>query len=123
MNKQGQTLILMVIIIPVILGIMAIVVDVGVIKYQESKIKNTTKLVIKEKFLKDIDIEEMKKLMVKNEIDVDNLKITMKEEEVRVENKVKVDSVFGSILGFKNYEIKIDIKGYKSKGKITYKTN
>ena len=97
-NKRGQTLILFIILIPLILGVMAVVVDVGLIVSKSSSLKETTRLVVKDSLNNDLSEEEIKELFVKN--------------------KIEIDSIFGAIIGLKKYTIKIDIKGYKDNNKI-----
>ncbi len=48
MNKHGQTLILFVILIPIILILMALVVDTGLVLAKKIQVKEITKEVIEE---------------------------------------------------------------------------
>lgn len=120
LNKNGQTLILFVILIPIILGIFALVVDVGVVVSSKSHLKEVTKTVIRENVQNiDSDTEEkIKKLLIKNEINVDNLETEIIDNKIRIKNEIEVQSVFGSIVGIKNYKIKIDILGYMENDKF-----
>ena len=117
-NKKGQTLILFIILIPLILGVMAVVVDVGLIVSKSSSLKETTRLVIKDSLNNDLGEEKIKELFIKNKIDVDNLELELENKEIHVKNKIEIDSIFGAIIGLKKYTIKIDIKGYKDNNKI-----
>ena len=117
-NKKGQTLILFIILIPLILGVMAVVVDVGLLISKNSNLKETTKIVIKDSLNNNLNEEEIRELFIKNKIVVDNLEIKLDNDKIEIKNKVKIDSIFGAIIGLKKYTIKIDIMGYKDNNKI-----
>lgn len=120
LNKKGQTLILFVIMIPIILGIAALVVDVGVIFANKSHLKEVTKTAIREN-ISNIDNEtdtKIKNILIKNEVNVDNLEIKISDNKINVKNEISIDSIFGSIIGIKNYKIIEDITGYKENEKI-----
>jgi len=120
MNKHGQTLILFVILIPVILILLAVIVDTGYVYSKKVHVKEVTKQVIKECI--DKDDEEIKDLFLKNKIDIHHLKIIRKEEKVEIQNSLTVESIFGSIIGIKKYDIKIDIIGYQQNGKVLFES-
>lgn len=120
LNKKGQTLILFVIMIPIILGIAALVVDVGVIFANKSHLKEVTKTAIRES-ISNIDNDtdtKIKNILIKNEVNVDNLEIKISDNKINVKNEISIDSIFGSIIGIKNYKIIEDITGYKENEKI-----
>lgn len=120
LNKKGQTLILFVIMIPIILGIAALVIDVGVIFANKSHLKEVTKTAIREN-ISNIDNNtdtKIKNILIKNEVNVDNLEIKISDNKINVKNEISIDSIFGSIIGIKNYKIIEDITGYKENEKI-----
>lgn len=120
LNKKGQTLILFVIMIPIILGIAALVIDVGVIFANKSHLKEVTKTAIREN-ISNIDNDtdtKIKNILIKNEVNVDNLEIKISDNKINVKNEISIDSIFGSIIGIKNYKIIEDITGYKENEKI-----
>ena len=46
LNNKGQSLVLFIIIIPIILGIMAIVIDIGNIIYENQELDNINRIVL-----------------------------------------------------------------------------
>ena len=112
-NKRGQTLILFVIILPIFLAIMALVVDVGLFTSKKIEIREVSKNVIKDILKENISVDEAQDVFIKNNIAVLNLKIDKQEDKVNLKNDIKIKSVFGSLIGLKEYEIKIDITGIK----------
>ncbi|MBE6160793.1 MAG: pilus assembly protein [Firmicutes bacterium] len=121
LNKKGQTLIMFVILIPLLIMMLALVVDVSYMTNEKIKLDSTTKTIIKEMFDNrfDNDMEDkIYNLYKKNKINYENVKIDKKEEYLKIKNYYEIDSIFGKIIGLKKYKIKTSIKGYKEKNKI-----
>ncbi len=118
LNKRGQTLVLFIILIPILLGLGALVVDMGVIMASKAHLREVTIMVIKENLDCSDTENKIKKLLVKNDISVDNLEIEFIDDKLNIKNEIEINSVFGSIVGIKNYQIKVDITGYKENEKV-----
>ncbi len=96
MNKKGQALVIFIIFIPIFLLSLALIIDVGLM--YKAKIKGTE--LLKEATRENIDIETYFKDndLIIDDIQTDNCsKIT-----------IKVNSIFGNIIGIKSYQVKID---------------
>ena len=109
------------ILIPVILMLMALVIDVAYLSSKNSKLESTTKSIIKNLYdNKDAaNINEMViELYKKNDIDVKNLEVNIENGNFKIKNEYKIDSVFGKIIGLKKYEVKISMKGYLKENKL-----
>ena len=85
MNKNGQTLILFVIMIPILLGLCAFVIDVGSIVLANTKLREVTKTIISD-VMDDASIDKIQSLYLKNDIPVENLEVEIKEDQIRVQN-------------------------------------
>jgi len=72
MNKHGQTLVLFVLLIPLIIILMAIIVDTGIVTNKKNHIEEVTKMVIKDLLKDKINESEAKELFIKNDILIDN---------------------------------------------------
>lgn len=120
MNKHGQTLILFVILIPIMILLCAVVVDTSYLIGKKTNLREVTKNAISEVLVKNKDKSAIKDILIENKIDVDNLEVIEKDGEVEVKNKIEVDSIFASIIGIKTYDIKIDIIGINRNGKIIF---
>lgn len=95
LNKKGQTLIMFIILLPILIGITAFVIDYGIIVYEKDKLSNLIELAHDEN--KDID-----SILKLNDI---------KDYEKKEKNNCYTityykDSLFGSIVGIKEYKIK-----------------
>ena len=76
MNKNGQTLVMFVIIIPIFIILLAFVVDTGIILKNTTKLNSTTKTILKNTYddrLNDNYYEKVKKLYEKNNINSENI--------------------------------------------------
>jgi len=123
MNKHGQTLIIFIILIPMFLGILALVIDIGLVVSKKIELKETTKTIVKEN-IKNLNNKNFNKqisdLLEKNNIETKNLKIEIESSSILIKNEIEIDSIFGNILGFKKYKIKIEVKETIKENKIIY---
>ena len=120
-NKHGQTLILFVILIPIMVLLCAFVIDTGLVIAEKHHLKEVTKTIIKEEFLNISDDNinnKINELFLKNEIDVSKLKINIAENKLEIKNEIAVASIFGNIIGIKSYKIKFDLMGYMNNDKL-----
>ena len=121
LNNSGQTLIMFVILVPVIILLMALVIDISYLYRENAKLESTTKNIIKNLYdNKDsINVNEMViQLYQKNEIDIKKLKVNIENENFKISNEYKIDSIFGKIIGLKKYEVKISMRGYLKDSKL-----
>lgn len=119
MNKKGQTLILFVIMIPIVLGLCALVVDVGVLVSKNVQLEEISKTIIEDVW-DSANAEEIKDIFVENDIPVDQLDVSIDTSSIHIKNSYEVDSIFGSIIGIDNYEVSVDITGTFQDGKIVF---
>ena len=123
LNNKGQTLIIFVILIPLLITLMAFVVDISYMYKESNKLENTTKTIIKNVYNErlDGDIEKkVKDLYKENKIDNKNVKVSTKNEYLIVKNEYEVDSIFGKLIGIKKYKVKVNLKGYEKNNKIVF---
>lgn len=118
MNKRGQTLALFIIFIPIFIGLAALVMDTGLVISKKAHLKEVTKTAINAYFNKKMDEEKIKDLLIKNEISVDNLVLEIENNKIMINNEIDVDSIFGGLIGIKEYKIKLKLTGYQDNGKI-----
>jgi len=116
-NKRGQTLILFIILIPLIIMLVAFVIDVGLIVSENNRLREVTKNIIEE-VIKNDNTEIVKKVYEKNDVDTKNLEVIYEENKIRIKNKIDVYSIFGGIIGISKYSVKIDMTGEVINGKL-----
>lgn len=118
MNKKGQTLIIFVILIPMFLGIVALVVDTGMIVYEKTHGIELAKTIIRDSMNKSED--DILALCRNNNVNEENLKINSSEDKITIQNEYEIDSIFGSVIGIKKYKIKINVTGVNKENKIKF---
>lgn len=113
MNRKGQTLVVFTLLLPILLLLMAFVIDTGFILKESTRLNSTTKTILKTTFENRKDgsySEEVEKIFEKNDIPITNLQVIVQEDAVQISNSYYVSSIFGKIIGIKEYEIKTDMK-------------
>ena len=117
MNKRGQTLIIFVMLIPIILTMAALVIDVGLLYYKKNEYTGIVEESIKEYF-KDEDILSAKKTLTLNGVSLDDTEINISDNKITVTLDTKVDSIFGKVIRINEYEIKVSRVGTKDKERV-----
>lgn len=121
LNNKGQTLIMFILLIPFILVIMALVIDTSFVYKEKIKFQSVTKTIMKttyeNKDATDFN-DKIINLYKKNGIYTNNIVIKVNSDSVVIKNQAKVKSVFGNIIGIKNYGVKFSYKIYKENESI-----
>lgn len=114
LNNKGQSLVLFVLIIPILIGIMAMVIDIGNVVYNRQDLDNINKIVLEEG-LNDInnpnvvnEIQELAKLNNKDII----FKVKFSDMEFYIESSYYVKGIFSNIFDTNGYLVKSIYKGY-----------
>lgn len=109
MNKKGQTLILFVLLLPLLILLMAFVVDTGLVLKERTRLNSVTKTILKTTFYNRMDgdyQEKVTELFHQNNIPIEHLIIEVEENIITIQNEYQKESTFGSIIGIKDYKIK-----------------
>ena len=117
MNKHGQTLIFFVLMLPILLFLLAFTVDVGLILKEKTRSTSTIRTVLRVG-KKDLTTKKIKEVIIENNIPVENLEIKMEENRISIKNEYKIKSIFGSLIGLKEYKIKIEMDAILKNGEI-----
>lgn len=121
MNKNGQTLVIFVILIPLFLILAAFIIDNSLIVSNSLKTKSVTRSIITNCLKKsNCDQEKIVDLYKKNDIPIDDVDVFITDDEISITNNYYVDSIFAKIIGIKNFEIKVNIKGVLKDNKIIF---
>ena len=120
MNNKGQTLVVFIIFIPVIILLMAFIVDTSLMYIAKSKLNDLSKTIIKEIYdVKDKN-SKVEELLNVNEINYNNYDIEINDNKVKLSIEEEIDSVFGSMIGNESYTIKSEVTGYKDNDKFKF---
>ena len=101
MNKKGQSLVMFIIFLPILLMACAFIIDVGLM--YNAKIKGNSLL----KNVKEERNESIKEYFKINNLNVKSIENTVKNDKSCVIINYNIESVFGSLMGFKEYEIEV----------------
>lgn len=119
MNNKGQTLVIFVIVLPILLMIFTLIIDLGFI-YIEKRNMNDIVYDSVEYYLEnitDINIEEKsKKLLNKNIKNIEDIKINENDEYVEIYVSKTRESLYSIITH--DTEISVSYIGYKENKKI-----
>lgn len=121
MNNKGQTLVAFVLIVPAFIMLLAFVVDTGFLLKESTRLNSVTKTILKTTFDKRMNDDYEKhitNLYIKNDISLENIEINTSIDEVKINNYYHVDSIFGKIIGLKEYKIKLSMIARNVDGKV-----
>lgn len=118
-NNKGQTLVIFIIILPIILTIFTLVIDLGILYISKRNVENNVSNAI-EYYLKNINNEKaetnMTDMINRNVKDIDKIYINNNLEYIEVIVIKEHNSLYNLLKGESN--IKVTYKGYKGNKKI-----
>ena len=119
MNSRGQTLVIFVIILPILLIMLTLIIDLGFMYIEKRNIENNVYDSVVY-YLENIDEEDINnkvnKLLNKNIKDIDKLIINDEEDYVEIKVSKVRKSIYSIITN--DTEISVNYKGYKESKRI-----
>ena len=112
MNNKGQTLIIFVILIPILILVAALVVDTGLMTFEKERYRGIIENGIEEYFDTG-NVEETEKIFSLNDIAKEEYTIIIQENQIEVSLNTSVEAIFGKIINLQEYEIKMNYVGTK----------
>ena len=101
MNNKGQSLVLFIIIIPLIIIMFVFVVDVSRLYYEKNRLDNINVLVLKK--YSDKNDSEIERIIRKNDSDITNIEINHENNSLTLTKNI--DVIFIGVLNKNKYEI------------------
>ena len=120
MNNKGQSLVLFILIIPILLGILVLIIDVGNAIYTKNKINNIIEMVIEYGLEKNYQEEELEKLINYN-LKNKNYQIKINDETIHIKVEDKIDGIISNVIDIESFEILSEYKGYIENNKKVIK--
>lgn len=120
LDNKGQTLVMFVIIIPILLFILILVYDIGNAIYEKNRLSNINYMTV-EYGLENIDRtdeNELIDIIMKNCNDLSNISVLINNEVVDVKLSKKIKGNFGKLFNYSLVEINSEYKGIISDKKI-----
>lgn len=121
MNNKGQSLVIFVILLPVILLLIAGLVDIGNFLVEKNSCENEVKDTINYgmKHLDEENITQKLYDLLNSNIDGDT-QIDIANETIKIKVQASVDSLFTNIINF-DYQINISYVGYMDNDQVIIK--
>ena len=121
MNNKGQSLVLFVLLIPILLGSIVLVIDIGRTVVLKNSINNKIELVIEYGLEDNLTSEELTKLLEYNLQDCENT-LNIEDGLIEVNSKTYVEGIISNIINFKGFSIESEYRGFiKNNKKIIEK--
>lgn len=104
-GEHGQVLVSFILILPFILVLFIVVIDQGMLLLDKNNLNNLAYYACEYKNNND---EQIKKILKENDKKLTNIKITRdKDEIIEVSFQKETEAIFGKIVGYKKYNLKI----------------
>ena len=117
LNNKGQTLVMFIVIIPILISIMVLVIDLGSAFAKKQELNNVNKLVI-EYGLDNLDQENLESdltsYITMNAKDLSNVKVTVENNTINVTTKAYINGIISKALNIDGFEIVSEYHGYLS---------
>mgnify|MGYP004454286453 CR=1 FL=1 len=124
LNNKGQTLVMFVLLIPLLVLVLVLVCDIGNLVCTKIEVSNINKLVI-DSGLDEIDNtyvkDKLSNLIVINDKEIKDYTIEINKNMIKVTLKKTAKSIFGRIIGLSGYEVSSEYEGRIDDGKKVIK--
>lgn len=112
LNNKGQSLVLFIMIIPILLLIMVLVYDMGMLLYEKDRLANTVNMIVDYSLdNKEVSDEEIRELINKNINEEVDIKIDRNDNIIDIEVIEKVDFIFSNLFDFDFTKLDIKYEG------------
>jgi Flp pilus assembly protein TadG len=111
MNNKGQSLVLFILIIPILLGVMVLVTDVGNAIHEKNKINSIIEMVIEYGLEENSSEEEINKLLEYN-LKNNNNTVKIEDNTINITVSSYKKGVISNIISFKGFKIVSEYIGY-----------
>ena len=117
LNRKGQSLVLFILLLPIMLGIMVLVIDCGNAFVLKSHIDHSLELVLEIALDKEMDDVEISNLLKYNLEGVNN-KLIVSDKEIKIVSSTEYKGVFSKVFGFSFFPIHSEYVGSIQNDKV-----
>ena len=122
LTNKGQSLVIFVLLLPVIIVVIAFIIDYGMLNVSKNKLDSTNKILVNYgmKNIKDVTNEKIVNLIRLNDSDISkyDIKIDNENKEIKITLYKSINSFSYKIIKKDEYEIKSVYEGYIKNNKI-----
>ena len=119
LNNKGQSLVLFVIILPILLLILILVLDIGKAISLNKELNNINEIAMNyglDNLNKESLEDELYKLIKLNKNDIDNVEISIDNEKIYIKMDEKIDGIFTNFIDIPIFNINLSYVGYTYEG-------
>lgn len=123
-NNKGQSLILFVIVLPVLLLILVLVIDIGRVIFLKQELNNINEIVLDygvDYLNNDVSISSIENKLIEiielNKNDIDMIDVKIENDKIYIELSEKIEGIISPILDISVFDIKSYYVGYMDNGK------
>ena len=119
LNNKGQSLVLFVVVLPILMLILILVIDIGNIVLLKQELKTISNIVLDyglENIEKDNIDNELETLVKLNKNDIDSVNIYIKDNKIYVDLKERTDGLFTSFINISIFDVNTSYVGYIDNG-------
>ena len=119
-NNKGQTLVTFVIMLPIIIILLAAIVDIGYMYMETSKVNSINRLAIDYGLdnLKTDNIDtKITNLVKENDEQLKVKELKIEDSKIKLEIEKNMKSIFGQVIGIKTYKIVSNYEGILEENK------
>lgn len=119
LNNKGQSLVMFIILLPILLLILTLVYDVGNAIYEKDRLSNTNYMVVDYALdnIDSIDEDDLNTLILKNDNNLDDISIMIIDNSVDISLKKNIKGVFWKMFNFNLTFVKSEYNGKIVNGK------
>ncbi|MBR3161702.1 MAG: hypothetical protein IKF19_03120 [Bacilli bacterium] len=123
LNNKGQSLVIFIVMIPIIILIMILVMDIGNLAYEKQELDNINKIVLNYGLdnINNIEVINEMYTLAKNNNSKANYSIIYKNNKFIITSKYYVKGVFTKIINIDGYLAKSTYEGYLKNDKYIIK--
>jgi len=121
LNNKGQTLVLFVLLLPIMLCIMVLVFDIGKFICLKQELNHINSMVVSygiEHYNDEDIVNELNHLILLNSDNLSNIEVNVEENKVYVDLLSSDSSIFGNIFNIEMFEVRSSYVGNVSDKKI-----
>lgn len=115
LNNKGQSLVMFILLIPILLGIMVLVIDIGNVIYYKQDMDNINNIIINyglDNMESSTVLTDMRELASLNNSKL-NVEIRFNDMEFFVSSSYYVNGIFSNIFKYKGFLVNSKYMGYK----------
>lgn len=115
LNNKGQSLVLFVIMLPILVLILILVIDIGKIILLKQELSNISEIVLDYGLDKIYDEEietELEDLIKLNKDDIDNINLYINDEKIYIKLEDRCEGIFSGFIDISIFNIKTSYVGY-----------